>query len=133
MLFALALRPHHRPLPERQRWQRSAAITALTGVPTDDLGGPSLNEELRLSVPRKGTVKFEDVHIAETLEPPYTVFPTTLLFLSRIALPFAEAQRTRHEAEAKVILDLLTPDQGIGTARGRKEFQMQKLKRPSNL
>ena len=51
MLFALALQPHHRPLPERQRLQRSAAITAQTGAPTDDLGGPSLNEELRLSVP----------------------------------------------------------------------------------
>ncbi len=119
--------------------QRAAAAATLAGEDVENpifetaqddkvLADMASRGLVRLSVPRKGTVKFEDVHIAETLEPPYTVFPTTLLFLSRIALPFAEAQRTRHEAEAKVILDLLTPDQGIGTARGRKEFQMQKLK-----
>ncbi|EOD07720.1 hypothetical protein EMIHUDRAFT_218258 [Emiliania huxleyi CCMP1516] len=70
MLFALALQPHHRPLPERQRLQRSAAITAQTGAPTDDLGGPSLNEELRLSVQYLGGPASRQRRVRRTKRPP---------------------------------------------------------------
>ena len=92
---------------------------------------------VRLSQPRTSQINIQGITsgaitITESLAPPSIAFPIVRLFLSQVALPFAEAHRKRHKIEAKMVLELLNPERSRkgtrnATAQLEREYHMKKL------